>query len=375
MRFAAIATDNTRPLISAFKGACDVLALSSATGTPDYPSKELEVIAERNTKRRAIRYPTLYGFGPSRSAYRSVYLRKIRAQFAAIVAQMAKDPSRTALIFNGFLAPNALLDLAASQTGSSKLFIENGFFPGTIQADQRGINALSTLPRNAAFYDALSEADAGDGWPETFEVRTSKLAVETQKQTLPERFVFVPFQVPSDMQILALSPWIQDMAHLYNQVFKLARDNPSSHFVIKEHPSFPLSLRGQVQRHPNVHFANHVVTSEMLAQCEAVITVNSTVGLEALVFGKKVITLGNAHYAVDGLTLRANTSRGLSDAFDHLASWNPNRRRREAFIRFVFNRFLISGSRSSPGETTVQGLIARAQGMDEYSDLLLRHGA
>ncbi|MEO1747084.1 MAG: hypothetical protein AAFR27_00435, partial [Pseudomonadota bacterium] len=219
-------------------------------------------IAERNAKRRAIRHPLFFGNSVVKSLYKSIYARKVSRQYAALHNQLDSDKSRIALIFNGFLAPNALVDIAAQRLGMSRLFVENGFFPGTLQADNTGINGLSTLPREATFYDALSDEDAGRDWPDSFEVRKSKLQAKDGMATLPDSYVFVPFQVPSDMQILALSPWIDDMRAMYAEVLKLASAFPTQHFVIKEHPSFPLSIQGQVEKLSNIQFANHGVTRD-----------------------------------------------------------------------------------------------------------------
>ncbi|MEO0543327.1 MAG: nitrogen fixation protein FixF [Pseudomonadota bacterium] len=367
-RFAVINTDNTAPLIAALGNACDALTTS---GTKDEKvDASLAHIAERNATRRAIRYPWLFGNTVVKAIYTSIYGRKIRRQYAALYEQLAIDTSRTALVFNGFLAPNALVDHAAQALGMKRLYLENGFFPGTLQADRAGINGLSTLPRNPAFYDALSDAEAGADWPEDFEVRKSKLQAKGPNRTLPDRFIFVPFQVPSDMQILALSPWIQNMEALHNEVRDLAAAFPEKHFVIKEHPSFPRSVQDHVIKMPNIHFANHAVTRELLEACDGVITVNSTVGLEALVLGKKLITLGNAHYAINGLVCQADNSSDLHQAFSGLDSWEPNIKRRERFIRFVYNRFLIPGDRKAPCANTITALKARTANNDVYSKLI-----
>lgn len=366
-RFAVIKTDNTAPLIAALKDDCDALKTKGHARADTKVA--LRPTAQRNAMRRVIRHPWLFGNPIVKSAYLSVYLRKISRQYAVLYAQLAADASRSALIFNGFLAPNALLDLAAQELGMNRLYVENGFFPGTLQADLSGINGFSTLPRDAAFYDALSAEDTGVQWPQNFEVRRSKLAKKTDNP-LPDRFIFVPFQVPSDMQILALSPWIADMMALYGEVEKLARSFPHQHFVVKEHPSFPRSIRNKVAQHANIHFANHAVTRDLLEACDGVITVNSTVGLEALVSGKKVITLGNAHYAIDGLVKRAENSAALHAAIADLPGWQPNVRRRETFIKFIYNRFLIPGDRKMPTDETVVALKVRAAGKDTYSQLI-----
>ena len=80
---------------------------------------------------------------------------------------------------------------------------------------------------------------------------------------------------------------------------------PDINFVIKEHPSYRRSVIGKVTPHANIHFANGHPTPELIANADAVVTLNSTVGIEALVLEKKVITLGLAAYNIEGLVLHS----------------------------------------------------------------------
>lgn len=382
-RFVAISTGNTQPLLTALGEHCDAIRLGRGADAPKHAGpdvdltpelvRELDAIAERNVTRRRIRYPKLFGNRLVAAAYRSGRRRRARQVFRQIHRTLAADTSRTVLVFNGYLAPNALLALAADTLSMPRLFIENGFYPGTMQCDPQGINALSTLPRDGAFYDGLSEDMLGDGWPEDFETRKSKLRdgnVAAAADDLPERYIFVPFQVPSDMQILALSPWIGSMVQLYGEIAALAEAFPDRRFVIKEHPSFPLSIQDVVSSHSHIRFANSANTRELIEGADAVITVNSTVGLEALTLAKKVVTLGEAHYNIDGLVLHASDRTTLHAAVAELDRREPDDARRRRFIRFVYNRFLVPLSRTDPGDSALTILQARAAGGDAYSQAL-----
>lgn len=385
-RFAAISTGNTRPLLDALGSACDGIEAGwpAVIGEMANPSRvaapvaaRLDEIAERNVTRRRIRFPKLFSNRAVAGLYRAIYRTRARLAYRNLHRALAADTSRVVLVFNGYLAPNAVLALAAEQLSMKRLFLENGFYPGTMQADPRGINALSTLPRDAAFYDGLPEKKLGDGWPESFEIRRSKLKDGNEPAAsdgLPDTYVFVPFQVPSDMQILALSPWIGGMVQLYDEIAALAEAFPDRHFVIKEHPSFPLSIQSVVPAHSHIHFANSGNTRDLIEGAAAVITVNSTVGLEALTLGKKVITLGDAHYAIDGLVLTAGDRAALHAAFAKLEGWTPDDDRRRRFIRFVFNRFLVPVTRTAPGDNALAILRERAAGRDAYSRALAGEG-
>jgi capsular polysaccharide export protein len=387
IRYVAISTGNTRPLIDVLGHACDAIDTSLGTAiSTRFPAKapsadmrahavELDAIAERNVTRRRIRFPGLFGNPAVVGLYRAYYRAQVRLLFRHIQSELARDTERTVLVFNGYLAPNALLALAARSLSMPRLFLENGFYPGTMQCDRTGINALSTLPRDAGFYDRLSDDDCGEGWPDAFVTRKSKLKdgnAPTSVPGLPDNYIFVPFQVPSDMQILALSPWIGDMMQLHAEIAALANAFPDRSFVIKEHPSFPISIQDRVARHPRIIFANSATTSDLIEDADAVITVNSTVGLESLTLGRKVITLGEAHYNIEGLVLNAPGREALHEAFSGIDGWTPDETRRQRFIRFVNNRYLIPVSREKPGAEAPAFVDARAQGTDIYSRLILQ---
>jgi len=375
MRFALLDTKNNAGLIGALGPHCDVIDENKTSANYDANiSAELRdkifAIAERNVTRRKIRFPALFNFTLIAAAYRAVFRRRAIKKFRCFFASLAENTDRVVLVFNGYLAPNALLDLAAQELGLQTLYLENGFFPKTMQCDPKGINALSSLPSAASFYDALSAKETGSEWPSELVVRRSKLDdgdANSSPSDLPSAFIFVPFQVPSDMQILALSPWIKDMVHLHREIVALAAAFPDKHFVIKEHPSFPLSIQSRVEPHAQIHFRNSHVTRDLIERSEAVLTVNSTVGLEALTLNKKIVTLGDAHYAIDGIALTANNRTELHAAMGQLNDWQPNEQRRGRFIRFAFNRFLLPLERTSPGPETFDLLTNRANGVDIYS--------
>src|SRR5690606_36486777 len=92
---------------------------------------------------------------------------------------------------------------------------------------------------------------------------------------LPRRFIFAPFQLAADTQIVAFSPWIRDM-HEFHAVLgelqaRLRRAGSDLEVVVKEHPSSPVNyadLHGQ----RGVTFANHWPPPDVLATAAASLT-------------------------------------------------------------------------------------------------------
>lgn len=333
----------------------------------------LDELAERNLKRRQIRFRTVF----SNPLVAWIYRRGTRVQCrliaAAFEAQIEEDPQASVVVFNGYLMPDSILAAVATRSKRNMVFLEKGFFPATLQCDPLGINHQSSLPRDPDFYRTFDPAELGDK-PTALVKRQSKLK-DDGPAALPDRYVFVPFQVPSDMQILALSPWIRDMRHLYDEIFRLAEAEGRSHFVVKEHPSFPLSIRAEATPHPRIHFANHHDTQALIEGADAVITVNSTVGLESVLLEKKVVTLGLAPYDIEGLVLKAGNAAELLAAFRSLDTWSPDVDLRERVIRYIQNVFLLQGELKNPEPRLPDMIAARLAGTDRHGQAVAAFAA
>lgn len=329
---------------------------------------DLKPYVERNLMRRRIRFPQLFGNFIAAAVYRNALLMRARLSVALLFAEFKRHPQARALVYNGFLMPDSLTSAVADHLAREKLVVEKGFFPKTLQCDRQGINFASTLPREPNFYHSLP-TNISTRLPEDIGRRRSKLG-GAQIEALPEPYVFVPMQVPSDMQVLEHSPWVSDMKQLYNIIARLADSMPELNFVVKEHPSFPISIQNEVSPHPRIVFANSNDTRELIERAEAVITINSTAGLESLLLGKRVVTLGDAPYNVEGLVRTAGDEKDLLQAIHDLPQWQPDEALREIFLRYVYNVFLLRGDIDNPSRDLLDAMVSRAEGRDEHETFI-----
>lgn len=295
-------------------------------------------LIEGNLARKRIRLPAVFGNPLVHGIYRRIKLVQASLLKSLLDARLAQpDPERIVIVYNGSNYPESVL--AAASTGKRRVFIEAGFFPGTLQIDGTGLNGANSVPRDPAFY-LEGEDFAVPGLPEAVNNRPSKGKFAPVQ--LKPGYVFVPFQVPSDMQVTLHSPWIRDMSQFYAEIRAAADRNPGEIFVIKEHPSFKRSVIGTQPDHPRVIFANGNVTSELIRDARAVVTLNSTVGLEALLIGRPVITLGAACYNVEGLVQHAPDASSLDAALAR-RDWIPGAELRRQYLGYLWNRYLVHG--------------------------------
>ncbi len=113
--------------------------------------------------------------------------------------------------------------------------------------------------------------------------------------------ILVPGQVEDDASILAGTGAISTNENLLRAV---RHANPDAVIIYKAHPDVAAGLRpGQTDAHP---FADLVLTqgdpATLIAAVDEVWTMTSLLGFEALLRGKKVVTMGAPFYAGWGLT-------------------------------------------------------------------------
>lgn len=224
------------------------------------------------------------------------------------------------------------------------LFFENGAFPATTTVDAKGVNYGSSIPRNPDFY-LQREQSAVRSIPQHLTERKPRkeLGTVVVAKPLPERYIFVPFQVDSDTQIVEYSPWIKNMAHLYDvlrEVSDSAGDGPLV-FVIKEHPSSKNDYAYLHGLHMNIVFHNQANTQSLIEKADAVVTINSSVGFEAILLNKPVITLGNAFYNIEGLALHADDGAALKNYCYNFSAPDPELR--QAFLNHLYGNYYIQG--------------------------------
>jgi Capsule polysaccharide biosynthesis protein len=146
---------------------------------------------------------------------------------------------------------------------------------------------------------------------------------------LPDgRFVYFPLQVTDDYKILRLRPHCVDQESLIKQVLRELPEDVE--LVIKEHPMWigrtsPAMLR-DLARHPRIRLVDPYTSSlELIQRSAGIATISSTVGLEALLYERSVLTLGQPFYSGYGVTLDADGADGIEALVTELLDFRPDR--------------------------------------------------
>ncbi|MGS0536670.1 capsular polysaccharide export protein, LipB/KpsS family [Pseudoalteromonas sp. SaAl2] len=278
------------------------------------------------------------------------------------------------VIWNGNKLPNITVVKAAKRLGIKVFYFENGLLPNTSCLDPKGVNFASSMSYQRDFYLNFK-------LPSHFNLEdvnlipraNHKKRKEFIKSKLPKRYIFVPFQVPHDTQVVCYSPWLNSMEMLYSEVMNAIEklNDPDLKVVFKEHPSWHKHYTHLYKKHPQGIFANGNATTDLIENAQAVITINSTVGLDALLLAKQVITLGQACYNIDDLVLHANNRQKLFERLLQLdQGWQLNLALRDKFFCYLKRVYTIEGRWQDCSKEHAEAVEERLIGLDVFSQQL-----
>jgi hypothetical protein len=217
--------------------------------------------------------------------------------------------AETDLLFmwNGGMGKEQEMAEKAQRLGIPIYFCELGWLPqnGTFYFDLKGVNYASSMRTWEPRPLSLGEERYLRIKLDHYHLHHAK---KTDLRLEDTPFVFVPFQVENDSQILNYSPYIKTMQQLVDFVEAYVPQDIRIYY--KTHPKQNL---GPV----NIPFRSRLfsegTTHDFLQHpgCRYVITINSTVGVEALTYVKPVITLGRAFYGGRKMTYDVEISTML----------------------------------------------------------------
>lgn len=225
--------------------------------------------------------------------------------FLSYCRWLKREPARFVAVWNGKKFRQAILVVAAEANNKHVIYFERGPLPGMTMVDPKGVNFFSSNPRDLAFYKSLA-----------ITLNEKKL----ENKTYRVRQVFVPFQVVEDSNVYMHSPWVRNMFAFFEEVKVLALLHPEIRFVFKTHPACKESYDELIQNNkaPNMIFQQDKSSRQLVDESDVVITLNSTVGMEALIAEKPLIVLGEAIYSVEGIVYLASSQQALKNQFDNV---------------------------------------------------------
>ena len=271
--------------------------------------------------------------------------RFLQWQYNWIYQELEYSRPDQVLIYNGLNGVNYLVSAACRELGIPQLYFERAPLQDRLQIDANGVNFQSSIPSEIQFYRNLAEDEfanyRGAAYVEAHRVQDESSAANNRNASNElgsQSYVFCPLQVPRDTQVTVFGGWIKGIPHLLDSLDRASRFLPSDiHLRIKEHPSSPVSFASRIASYGNHKLVldNEHDVYDQVAHSQGVVTINSSVGLEAFLFEKPVITIGKALYSFGEMTTRASDLDSLCDAMTQFPNLNWSRLERDRFVKFL----------------------------------------
>jgi hypothetical protein len=182
-------------------------------------------------------------------------------------------------------------------------------------------------------------------------------------------FVYFPLHVTDDFKVKKVIPHCADQAYLIRQV--AAALPQGCDLVLKEHPASigrnPTAMLRGLAALPNVRLVDaHTSSHDLMKRAAAVVVISSTVGLEALLYARPVLTLGRPFYAGYGVTIDVDSFADIRRAVPEVLRFTPDRERILRFLgaamRSTFAGAPAGVDASDANAATVAGSLHRALG-------------
>ncbi len=256
--------------------------------------------------------------------------------------------------YNGILPEQKLLAKAAKSLGKKTVFFEVGPFENTMIMDEVGINYASSIPRKISFYKKWAQESSEKVLYAAASDKAPKIGIRKiphqdfmQKNTLDlsGKYIFFPLQVFRDTQILFYNDWVENIQHLVEIVHQAAQHLPEGWRVIaKEHPECFQRYDVREMESERFLFANGNATPDLIKNASLIVTLNSSVGLEAMLLDKPVVTLGQAFYSFDGLTRQCHKAEDVFEVFQNPEQTSFCPEDRQVFLSWLASDYYLDGS-------------------------------
>jgi capsular polysaccharide export protein len=346
-----------------------------------------------------LQYDALYNNGNLQD---SIFIEGLN--YASEIAKIMQSNKIDLVIVQNDSWNYASIPIAVARKNNIKtLIFEDGFFrPDTIVLDGKGVNKNNSCPREKTYYENIT---INKGKYDTFIQKENikgsgplvdlfsgvKLSNVTGKlfnffrhprkilRVIPltvnligflnakRDFILLPLQVRSDSQIICHSPLkdMEDFVDICLTSIERYNRKCKKHLsvVIKEHPKDPQMdlLRRTRKKHKNVknYYLTKANTRKLIEKCTAIITINSTIGIEGLLYYKPVITLGQAFYNIESIVHHCADPAKLDNVINIAINAPTDRKLTDSFLYNLKFDYQVDGDLNNPDTDNIKPVIKR----------------
>jgi len=171
-----------------------------------------------------------------------------------------------------------------------------------------------------------------------------------KEPALDKKIIFFPLHYPAESQVTVRSNGFIDQALLLKLISFNLPDNYK--ILVKEHPNvlgrMKLSDLLSIRKLKNVSLVNPKKSAhELIKLSDVIMVINSTVGFEAILYQKPVITFGVSFYRGKGLTLDINSINEIPKKVKETEIFKPKYEEVLNFLKDIME-ISIEGNFESP---------------------------
>jgi hypothetical protein len=191
-------------------------------------------------------------------------------------------------------------------------YMERGLLKNSVFFDTKGVNGSSLL--------AIGSQELGQPKTNISDIlnKEFRFSSETLKDNFmgeKSKVIFIPLQVQGDTNIILHSEHIKLMRNLVLEGIKLAeRLGNEWKVIVRPHPEEDSSVELNIPNDSNVVIRGDTQLNDEILNSSVVLTINSTVGLEASILGRYVIACGKGIYTAENFVRSLPALK--SDHFD-----------------------------------------------------------
>ncbi len=315
-------------------------------------------------------------------------------------------------VWNGSGLTSSISIYLAQAKKIKTIYGENGYFPLTMQIDSKGVNALSSITdkfnlddflqfdysieQHHIFDDLLKKIRGGGKFKPSLspnKVNASVLSklhheintlnfnswlkpgflcnrkIPEDIETLPDKYIFFPLQVRNDSQLTNHSPLFNnDTYAMIDAIATAAKENlPDFKLVVKLHPADigKTDYDPLISKFKNIIWIKKGNIQQLLKGAEIVVTVNSTVGFEALFYYKPVILLGDNFYNIPGLTHCVREKASLAQILKESINSQPIKEKVDAALMYYYFHFFVNGHCRDYSESSISNVAEKIVSMSK----------
>ena len=231
----------------------------------------------------------------------------------------------------------------AQDAGCPTLYCEISPFSGRITLDPKGVNYEGSVPGFDAPFaspDPAALRRIRDGFAPRANRREQANAAPPPG--LDEPFVFCPLQVPNDSQVRVFSGPFRSMERFVAVVGEAAQHLPEGwHLRLREHPTAKQTLVEHIAPWlgDKLRLDNTTDAFEQMDKAQAVLTLNSSMGLQALFSEKPVLVAGKAFYGRSELVQLCENAGRIKSAFQSIAQPSKLPVDRDRFLQWLVGQY------------------------------------